>query len=229
MKSEQSKLPSAVIFDMDGVMIDSNPFHLRKWIDLLELHGIPFNRKQLPEQLFGMRNDAALRFFFGRISKRRRHELSEELEATFRKAFKPHAKPLRGLVKLIRECSRAGIPMAVASSAMVKNIEFVVDSLKLRRYFTCLVSGDHVSKPKPHPEIYLKAARKLRVPPGECLAFEDSFVGIEAAKRAGMICVGIGSTFPLAELRRKTHADLVVKGFTQLSVGRLRMLFNGNR
>lgn len=220
------RLPSAVIFDMDGVMIDSNPFHLAKWIDLLEQHGIPFDRRTLPKQLFGMRNDAALRFFFGRISKRRRHELSEELEATFRKAFKPHARPLPGLVKLIRECKRAGIPMAVASSAMVKNIEFIVDVLKLRKYFTCLVSGDHVKHPKPHPEIYLKAARKLRVKPEECLAFEDSFVGIESAKRAGMVCVGIGSTFSLAELRRKTHADLVVKGFGQLSVKRLRSFFD---
>lgn len=119
--------------------------------------------------------------------------------------------------------------MAVASSAMVKNIEFIVDVLKLRSHFECLVSGDHVTHPKPHPEIYLKAARKLRVPPEECLAFEDSFVGIEAAKRAGMVCVGIGSTFPLAELRRKTGADLVVKGFELLPVKRLRRLFNENR
>jgi HAD superfamily hydrolase (TIGR01509 family) len=220
------RLPSAVIFDMDGVMIDSNPFHLRKWMDLLDLHGIPFDRQRLPKQLFGMRNDAALRFFFGRLSKAQRHMLSEELEATFRRAFKPHAKPLPGLVKLIRDYARHGIPMAVASSAMVKNIEFIVDALKLRPYFTCLVSGDHVSKPKPHPEIYLKAARKLGKPPRECLAFEDSFVGIKAAKRAGMVCVGIGSTFPLAELRRQTHADLVVKGFTQVSVQRLGKLFD---
>ncbi|MGE5325779.1 MAG: HAD family hydrolase [Deltaproteobacteria bacterium] len=218
-------MPAAVIFDMDGVMIDSNPFHLRKWIDLLELHGIPFNRRTLPKQLFGMRNDAALRFFFGRINKRRRHELSEDLEATFRRAFKPHARPLPGLMKLIGEFKRAGIPMAVASSAMVKNIEFVVDVLKLRRYFACLVSGDHVTHPKPHPEIYLKAARKLRVPPEECVAFEDSFVGIEAAKRAGMVCIGVGSTFSLSELRRETPADLVVKEFKDISVEKLHRIF----
>ncbi len=218
-------LPAAIIFDMDGVMIDSNPFHLEKWADLLREHDIPFDPVKLPKQIFGKRNDTALRMFFGKISRARRRKLSEELEATFRRQFKPHARPLPGLVKLIRECARQKIPMAVASSAMVKNIEFIVDVLKLRPWFECLVSGDHVTHPKPHPEIYLKAARRLRVPPEECLAFEDSFVGIEAAKRAGMVCVGIGSTFSLAELRRKTHADWVVKGFQQVTVPRLRKLF----
>jgi HAD superfamily hydrolase (TIGR01509 family) len=222
---KERKLPSAVIFDMDGVMIDSNPFHLAKWADLLSEHGIPFDREKLPKQIFGKRNDTALRMFFGRIGTAARRRLSEELEATFRRTFKPHARPLPGLVRLIRECARQSIPMAVASSAMVKNIEFAVDTLKLRPYFQELVSGDHVSKPKPHPEIYLKAARKLGIPPEECLAFEDSFVGIEAAKRAGMVCVGIGSTFRLQELRRQTRADWVVKGFQQVTVPRLRKLF----
>lgn len=221
-----SKLPSAVIFDMDGVLIDSNPFHLEKWADLLSRHQIAFDRDKLPRQIFGKRNDTAFRYFFGNLSKSKSRRLSEELEATFRKAFKPHAKPLPGLVKLIQECAREDIPMAVASAAMAKNIEFVVDALHLRPYFRCLVSGDHVSRPKPHPEIYLQAAEMVGQPPEECVAFEDSFVGIEAAKRAGMACVGIGSTFPLADLRRQTRADLVVKGFTELSVRRLRTLFS---
>jgi beta-phosphoglucomutase len=223
------KLPAALIFDMDGVMIDSNPFHLAKWVDLLTHHGIPFDPKTLPQQLFGQRNDSALRFFLGRISRTESRRLSEELEATFRSAFKPHARPLPGLRALIRQARRAGIPMAVASSAMVKNIEFIVDALKLRPYFDCLVSGDHVAHPKPHPEIYLKAARMLKLPPEDCVAFEDSFVGIEAAKNAGMKCVGIGSTFPLADLRRGTRADLVVKGFEQLTLTRVRRLFEGPR
>jgi beta-phosphoglucomutase family hydrolase len=222
---QTSKLPAAVIFDMDGVMIDSNPFHLRKWIDLLVRHQIHFDRQTLPQHLFGKRNDTALRYFFGKISKSESRRLSEELEATFRNAFRPHAKPLPGLRALMRACRRAGIPMAVASSAMVKNIEFIVDALKLRPYFDYLVSGDHVAHPKPNPEIYLKAARKLRLPPEQCVAFEDSFVGIEAAKNAGMKCVGIGSTFPLADLRRETGADLVVRGFKQVSLKRLRKLF----
>lgn len=220
--------PAAAIFDMDGVLVDSNPFHLEKWMDLLNEHHISFSREALPGQILGKRNDTAFRYFFGELSEQESRRLSEELEATFRKTFKPHARPLAGLEALIQECHRARIPMAVASSAMVKNIEFVVDALNFRPYFRCLVSGDHVSQPKPDPEIYLKAAEMLGLPPRACVAFEDSFVGIEAAKRAGMKCVGIASTFPVRKLRRQTRADLVVRGFRQLSLKRLRKLFEGN-
>lgn len=220
-------LPSAVIFDMDGVLIDSNPFHLEKWMDLLKAHRIPFDPAELPELILGKRNDTAFRHFFGPdISKEESRRLSEELEATFRRNFRPHAKPLPGLAALIQECHEAQIPMAVASSAMVKNIEFVVDALEFRPYFRHLVSGDHVTHPKPDPEIYLKAAGMLGLPPAECVAFEDSYVGVEAAKRAGMKCVAIASTFPLEELRAQTHADLVVPGFEDLNLARLRGLFD---
>jgi beta-phosphoglucomutase len=150
--------------------------------------------------------------------------LSEEVEAMFREAFRPHAKPLAGLDRLIREIHAAGIPMAVASSAIRKNVEFTVDALGYGKYFRHLVSGDEVRQPKPDPEIYLKAAAKLGVEPADSVAFEDSFPGIEAAARAGMKCVAIGSTFPMAELRA-TRAHRVVRSFEELNVARLREIF----
>lgn len=221
-----NSLPAAAIFDMDGVLVDSNPFHLRKWVDFLNDHGIAFNREDLPKQIFGHRNDTAFRFFFGaKLTKEDRHRLSEELEARFRKVFRPHAKPLPGLASLIAECHRAGLPMAVASSAMSKNVEFIVDALEFRPYFRYLVTGDEVTHPKPDPEIYLKAAGRLELDPARCVAFEDSFVGVESAKRAGMKCVAIGSTFSIAELRAQTHADLTVASFEELNLGSLRQLF----
>jgi HAD superfamily hydrolase (TIGR01509 family) len=223
-----TSLPAAMIFDMDGVLINSNPFHLAKWVDLLNEHKIPFVAEDLPKLLFGKRNDTAFRHFMGPdITPEESRRLSEDLEARFRRAFRPHARPLPGLAALIEECHRAGMPMAVASSAMVANIEFVVDALDFRRFFRQIVSGDHVSLPKPDPEIYLKAAELLRVVPRDCVAFEDSFVGIEAAHRAGMKCVGIASTFSVEELRVQTPAVLVVRGFEDLSLTRLRGLFNG--
>jgi HAD superfamily hydrolase (TIGR01509 family) len=219
-----SSPPVAAIFDMDGVLVDSNPFHLEKWIELLTEHGIPFDRRDLSTQVFGQRNDAAFRFFFGDdLPEKEIRRLSEGLEAKFRANFGPHARPPRGLEALIAECHNAGVPMAVASSAMAKNIEFVVDALGLGRYFRCLVSGDEVERPKPDPEIYLKTARKMGLDPAACVAFEDSFVGLESARRAGMKCVAIASTFPLAEL--ETHADLAVQSFEDLRLERLRRLF----
>jgi HAD superfamily hydrolase (TIGR01509 family) len=219
-------LPGAVIFDMDGVLVDSNPFHLRKWADLLYEHGIPFNPDDLPQQILGQRNDAAFRFFFGpQLDEDEIQRLSEELEERFRRVFRPHAEPLPGLAALLAECHSAGVPMAVASSAMAKNVEFIVDALGFRPYFRCLVTGDEVIHPKPHPEIYLKTAAKVAVKPAACVTFEDSFVGVEAAKRAGMKCVAIASTFPPAELRERTDADLIVPDFAVLSLDKLRGLF----
>jgi len=225
MKSN-SRLPSALIFDMDGVLVDSNPFHVQKWIEFLHERGIPYNAEDLPKQILGSRNDTALRRFFGRdLPKGEIEKLSEDLEARFRAAFRPHAQPLLGLKTLMDECRAEGIPLAVASSAMTKNVDFVVDTLKLRSYFASIVTGDDVSRPKPDPEIYIQAAERLTLAPAKCVAFEDSFVGIESAKRASMKCVAIASTFPAEELRSQTQADLVVKNFEELSLARLRELF----
>ena len=225
MKSD-SRLPSALIFDMDGVLVDSNPFHVQKWIEFLHERGIPYKAEDLPKQILGSRNDTAFRRFFGRdLPEGEIEKLSEDLEARFRAAFRPHAQPLLGLKTLMDECRAEGIPLAVASSAMTKNVDFVVDTLKLRSYFASIVTGDDVSRPKPDPEIYIQAAERLTLAPAKCVAFEDSFVGIESAKRASMKCVAIASTFPAEELRRQTPADLVVNGFEELSLARLRALF----
>jgi beta-phosphoglucomutase len=221
-----NSLLQAAIFDMDGVLVDSNPYHLQKWIELLKEHHVRFDEAALPKQVLGPRNDITLRLFFGsQITAEEIGRLSEELEAKFRRAFGPHAKLLPGLQSLLAECHRGGVLMAVASSAMVKNLDFVVDTLQLRPYFRCLLSGDEVSHSKPHPEIYLQTAHKLGIEPASCVAFEDSLVGIEAVKRAGMKCVAIASTFPLEELREQTRADLVVPGFEGLTLHTLQRLF----
>jgi beta-phosphoglucomutase len=221
-----SRLPAAVIFDMDGVLVDSNPFHIQKWKEFLHERGIPYNAEDLPTQILGMRNDTAFRHFFGReLRKDEMEKASEDLEARFRAAFRPHAQPLPGLKALMDECHAERIPLALASSAMTRNVDFIVDTLKLRPYFASIATGDNVSRPKPDPEIYLKTAERLGLAPAKCVAFEDSFVGIESAKRAGMKCVAIASTFPAEELQRQTQADLVVKGFEELSLSRLRELF----
>jgi len=219
-------LPAALIFDMDGVLVDSNPFHIQKWIEFLNDHHTRFNPDELPGLVLGQRNDIALRHFFGsQLRPEDALRLSEDLEQRFRDTFRPYAQPLPGLAALVAECHRAGIPMAVASSAMTKNIEFVVEALGFRPYFRCLVSGDEVAHPKPDPEIYLKTASKLGFEPAACVAFEDSYVGVESAHRAGMKCVAIASTFPVEELRRRTPADLVALSFKELNLEGLRRLF----
>jgi HAD superfamily hydrolase (TIGR01509 family) len=219
-------LPAAVIFDMDGVLIDSNPFHVRKWETLLTEHGIPFDRASLPKQVLGPRNGPSLRHFFGAgLTAELQRRLSEELEVRFRRDFGPHAKPFPGVRRLIAECQAKGTPMALASSAMSKNVNFIVDALNLRASFQVILSGDEVTRAKPYPEIYVKAAAKLGLQPPDCVAIEDSFVGIEAAKSAGMKCVGVASTFPARDLQAETRADLVIPTLEALDLQALQELF----
>lgn len=218
----------ALIFDMDGVLVDSNPYHIQNWMAFLDARGIAYDAAALPKQILGQRNDKLFRAFLGPEKADREFErLSDELEEGFRRAFLPDAKPLPGLARLIEECHGAGVPMAVASSAATENVHFIVDALKFRPYFRSLLSGAEVTHPKPHPEIYLNSAAKLGVEPAHCVAFEDSFVGLESASRAGMKVVAIASTFPWYELKQHGHADLVVGSFEVLSLESLRKLFGG--
>ena len=220
----QMELPAAVIFDMDGVLVNSNPYHLAKWVDFLDHHKISYKEEELPELILGKRNDTAFQYFLGpELTPQESKRLSEEIEETFRRVFKPHAKPLPGLEAVIKECYAAGIPMAVASSAVRANIEFVVDALGYRQYFQTLVSGDEVTHAKPDPEIYLKAADHLGIDPADAVAFEDSYPGIGAVKNAGMKCVAIASTFPIERL--SPLADLAVPSFEHINLERLRALF----
>jgi beta-phosphoglucomutase family hydrolase len=216
-----------VIFDMDGVLVDTNPFHVQKWETLLAEYGIAFDPKALPKQVLGPGNDPTLRHFFGeRITTDDRRRLSEELEARFRRAFAPHAKPVPGVERLISECHEHGVLVALASAAMSKNVIFILDALKLRPFFRAILTGDEITQSKPHPEIYAKTAQKLGLLPAHCVALEDSFVGVEAAKRAGMKCVAVASTFPASELCAHTHADLVIQTLEALSLQKLRQLFD---
>lgn len=225
MRSEL-RPPAAAIFDMDGVLVDSNPHHIRKWAALLTAHHIPFDPDELGRIVLGPPNALTLRRFFGdALSDEQIKQLDEEFEEKFREVFRPHAKPVPGLVRLLTELQQAGIPMAVASAAMRKNVEFFIEVLGLRPYFRCLVSLEEVTHSKPDSETYLKAAAKLGAEAAHCVAFEDSFVGVEAVKRAGMKCVAIASTFPAAELREKTRADLIVPNFEGIDLETLRRLF----
>jgi HAD superfamily hydrolase (TIGR01509 family) len=225
-----SFLPAAVVFDMDGVLVDTNPFHVQKWEALLVEHGIAFDRKALPKQVLGPGNEPTLCHFFGdSITADDVQRLSEELEAKFRKAFAPHAKPVPGVERLISECHDHGVLVALASAAISKNVNFILEALKLRPFFHVILTADEITESKPHPEIYTKTAQELGLLPVHCVAIEDSFVGIEAAKRAGMKCVAVASTFTAPELRAHAHADLVIQTLEALNLQKLRQLFDTSR
>ncbi len=183
----------AFIFDLNGTMIDDMAFHVKAWYRLLndEL-GAGLNEEEVKLQMYGKNSEVMDRVFGkGHFSVEEADRLSLEKEKRYQQAYLPHLKLIDGLDKFLATARQNQILMAIGSAAIPFNINFVLDNLHLRHYFSAIVSADDVSLSKPHPETYLKAAELLNVPPDQCVVFEDAPKGVEAALRAGMASVAL--------------------------------------
>jgi beta-phosphoglucomutase len=188
---------------MDGVIVDSNPQHRLAWEAFNRRYGLE-TTEAMHRFMYGRRNDQIVRGFFG-------EQLSEDevaargfaKEALYREMIGDRVESmivpgLRDFLDRHRE-----IPKAVASNAEPANVEFLLDRAGLRPYFRAVVDGHQVARPKPFPDVFLRAAELLGIPPAECLVFEDSHSGVEAALAAGMKIIGLRTTevnLPGAEL-----------------------------
>ena len=221
---EQSYLMSntirAVIWDLDGVIIDSANEHRLAWQRLAREEGISFSDADF-WATFGKRNDAIFAEICGPLPPERVQELANRKEAYFRELIRKTAAPLPGAMELMRGLHEAGFLQALASSTPVENIELISEVLGLKRYLTVLVSGETVPHGKPAPDIFLRAAEELNVAPEHCLVIEDAVAGVEAAHAAGMRCIAVAGNRDLPGLRK---ADLVVKSLTEVDVERIRNL-----
>lgn len=210
---------------MDGVLVDNMQIHARAFDIFYERHGI-VNRRNVLKEFSGLGNDEIMRRLFPPevIAEQGGWQaLSDEKETIYRELYEPIIEPTKGLLGFLEALRRAEIRCAVGSSAGMRNIEFVVDKCGIASYFDAVISSEQVTRCKPDPEIYLKAAEALQLSPGECIVFEDSGAGIEAGHRAGMKVVALATTLSREELAGTTAA-LVIDDFTQLSVERLRSL-----
>jgi beta-phosphoglucomutase len=193
----------ALIFDLDGVIVDSNPVHVEVWRAYLKRYGIDPG-DSLPDSMYGRRNDDIVRDFFGR------HLTPEEVlahgaakEALYRQAIKPQLQQrlVPGVVPFIGRHRKR--PKGLATNAEPANAEFILRESGLRDHFSVTVNGHQVDRPKPDPEIYVRTAQLLSVAPRNCIVFEDSSAGVEAASAAGARVVALRTThasFPRADL-----------------------------
>ena len=210
---------------MDGVLVDNMRIHAEAFDVFYERHGIT-DRKDVRKELSGLGNDEIMQCLFTpeRLAELGGWQaLSDEKEAIYRELYAPRTRPAAGLLDFLEALRRSGIVCAVGSSADMRNIRFVFEKCGLASYFQAVVSSEQVTRCKPDPEIYLKAAEALRLRPDECVVFEDACAGIEAGCRAGMKVVALATTLPREELERTTAA-LVIDDFTQMSIERLRSL-----
>lgn len=182
----------ALIFDMDGVIVDSMPFHVRAWE--LYLKRLGMDASALNSRMHGKHNDELLRDFFGQdLPLTEIQKMGAEKEALYRELMEPEleAHLLPGIRDFLFRYHH--LPKAVASNAERANVDFVLDGALLRKHFLHATNGQQVQHGKPHPEIYLKTAQLLRIPTNSCIVFEDSQTGIDSALAAGMRVVAINS------------------------------------
>jgi len=184
----------ALILDMDGVIVDSNPVHREAWLQFNRLYGLE-TTEEMQHRMYGKRNDEIVRDFFGpRLMEVEVHRRGAAKEALYREMIAPRLEDLLvpGVREFLREAATA--PVGLATNAEPANVDFLLDRAGLRPFFRAVVDGHQVRQPKPSPEIYLRVASLLGTDPHNCIVFEDSFSGIAAAQAAGARVVALRTT-----------------------------------
>jgi beta-phosphoglucomutase family hydrolase len=215
-----------VLFDWDGVIIDSSVQHEESW----ERLAVEEKRSLAADHFkkgFGMKNERIIPELLGwaeaaDVAGIRR--LSLRKEALYRDIVRERGiEALPGVAEFLRRLKEAGVPFSVGSSTHRENIDTILGVLGVTGLFSGIVTAENVKQGKPHPDVFLKAAEAIGRRPENCVVFEDAFVGIEAARAGGMKVVGVATTHPLGDLESKV--DRVVHRLDELSVGDLLALW----
>lgn len=216
----------AIIFDMDGVIVDNHQYHLKSWLSFFEKYGISMTEQEYKEQINGRVLDDILPKMLGKsLSSDQISEYGEEKESLYRELYLKDIRPTPGLKHFLEELEQHRISKAVATSAPPVNVKFTMEYTELAPYFPVIIDDTMVTKGKPNPEVYLTAAQKLNTPPSQCVVFEDALLGIQAGKNAGMKVVGVATTHTRRELEA-ADTDLIINNFEGLYLSKLMDLLN---
>jgi beta-phosphoglucomutase family hydrolase len=212
----------AVIWDMDGVIADTAPYHFGAWRETLRGRGVDFTEEDF-RRGFGQKNDNIIRDNLGESTSQSEIDaIAREKEENFRRRIKHSIKALPGAVELVKSLSERGFKQALASSTPIENIELLLNGLGISDCFQAVVAADDVTEGKPGSQCFLLAAQRLGIEPGRCIVIEDAVAGVTAAGRAGMRCIAVTTTNPRASLM---EADLVIDTLEMVTVDDLERLF----
>lgn len=204
----------AAIFDMDGTIINNMEYHKKAWKEFAKRHGLDLTDEEFKEKFSGKKNDQILNMIFGReLSAEDIAKYTNEKESVYRELYAADIEPVAGLHELLNILQNAGKKLAVATTAPKDNRDFGFRALGLENAFSVILGDEHVTKGKPHPEIYIETAKKLHVDPSRCIVFEDTPPGIQSGKDAGMKVISILTTHSEEDNK---NADFFVKDFKQL-------------
>lgn len=214
--------PEAIIFDLDGTLIDNNSYHIEAWKVFYDKIGKPFSKEEYMQNINGRINSDIFNYIFNTTLSSDEIDLySTEKEALYRELYQPHIKPINGLIDFLEELEKEKIPKAIATSGLTPNINFMFEHVPIKKYYADVIDASQISKGKPHPEIFLKAAAAVKANPENCVAFEDSVAGIRSAKAAGMKVIALTTTHTAQDVK---EADLIIKDYTEISLTKLREL-----
>lgn len=214
-------MTTAVLFDVDGVLVDSLPAHFLAFQQLGEQLGVPFTREMLDRTL-GQHNGRIFPMWLGnQVASERFGDLADQKEALYRSLAATELQAIEGAVELVKALHQAGLPLAVGSSGPRLNVELAIRVLGLAPYFDVVITGDDVTRGKPAPDIFLLAAQRLGVDPATCVVVEDAEQGVQAALAAGMRVIAVTTSLPAVRLQAATR---VVDSLTQLDAQAFRDL-----
>ncbi|GAA0134852.1 beta-phosphoglucomutase [Paenibacillus sp. YSY-4.3] len=211
----------ACLFDLDGVLVDTAKYHYLAWKRLADELGFAFT-EQDNEKLKGVSRMASLDILLSvgglQFDDAKKHELAERKNNWYFESISKmdHTEILPGALDFLKACQENGLKTALGSAS--KNAMTILNNTGLTPYFDAIIDGTHTANAKPDPEVFLLGAAALSIPPGQCVVFEDAEAGVEAAHRAGMSCVGVGSPATLGQ------AELVVPSLQEMTVERLKEL-----
>jgi len=214
-------MAGAVLWDLDGTLVDSEEYHWISWRDTMAEEAAPVTRAQFVET-FGLRNDEILPEWLGPgATAERIQRVSGAKEVLYRELVRSgDLRPLPGAAEWVQRLREEGWRQAIASSAPRENVDVVLEALGLARSFDAVVSAEDVTAGKPDPQVFLKAAQRLGLAPARCVVVEDSAAGVEGARRAGMKSIGVSRNGRLAaDLGVRSLADLQASAFAELVSG----------
>ena len=213
-----------VVFDMDGVLIDSADAHFHSWRDLGDENDLTITRAQF-DASFGMHNADIIPALFGPVDDQRLAALADRKETIYRDIIRDDPPLVEGAASLIRDLHHAGVAVGIGSSGPLANIRLVLEALGVAALIRAIVSAEDVTRGKPDPQVFTTACSRLGLPPHRCVVVEDAPAGVAAGKAAGASVVGVMMYHSAERLARADHivprlADLTVQACQKLSRGR---------
>ena len=216
----------AVIFDMDGVIAHTNPYHAKAFEAFFDRYEIPYTDVEFEKHMYGKHNSYIMTHFFNRpIVGEELITLENEKEGLFREIYQTEAKPIPYLPEFLNNLKENRVKLGVATSAPRANMDLILDSLEIRDFFQSTLGSENVELHKPHPEVYLKSASYLGIDPQYCFVFEDSFSGVTAGKNAEMNVIGVLSSHKKEDLPK---CLAYIDNYQDMNTSILKELFRKN-